>query len=154
MKSEMEANVHFRELYPLLSEELRNGNTISFTANGTSMLPFLRGGVDKVTLAPLEEEAKKNDVVFYLRKNGTFVLHRIVKVMPNGMFILCGDNQYSLEKGVRRSDILAKLIYFQHKGKTVRSGGVKERIFCFFLPCRRFLLHVKSFLSSRIKKSR
>lgn len=42
------------------------------------MHPFVEQGRDKITLAPIQDQVRKYDVILYKRKNGAFVLHRVV----------------------------------------------------------------------------
>lgn len=144
--------VRFEELYPIIEETVTKGNQFSFCAFGVSMLPYIRNGKDLVTLGPNKGDLKANDIVFYRRANGQFVLHRIVRVRKDQSFDLCGDNQYSIEKGVLKSQIIAKFVLLERNGKTIRPDDFSSRIWCFFLPCRRLVLHVWRSLSFRVKK--
>ena len=75
------------------------------TPIGTSMMPLLRERKDTVKLvAP--NNIKKYDVVLYMRNDKTLVLHRIIRV-KNDLFTMCGDNQFMLEKNIKRSQIIA-----------------------------------------------
>lgn len=144
--------VRFEDLFPIIEETVSKGNQFSFCAFGISMLPYIRNGKDLVTLGPVEKDLKANDIVFYRRPNGQFVLHRIIRTRPDGSFDLCGDNQYSIEKGVLRSQVIAKFISLERNGKIIRPKDFSSRIWCFFLPLRRFMIHVKSSLSYRVQK--
>ena len=66
------------------------------TPSGTSMLPMLAGGVDQAVIVALPGKAKKGDVLLYEDKDGQNVLHRIIKVKPDG-YLLRGDNRYYTE---------------------------------------------------------
>ena len=71
------------------------------------MLPLIREGKDSVILvAP--DNLKKHDIVLYRRKNGAYVLHRIIKIRDDE-FIMCGDNQGQPERGIYRENIIAKV---------------------------------------------
>ena len=75
------------------------------TPIGTSMLPLLRERIDTVKLvAP--NNLKKHDVVLYMRNDKTLVLHRIIRVKDD-LFTMCGDNQFMLEKNIKRRQIIA-----------------------------------------------
>ena len=69
------------------------------TPVGISMLPLIRQRVDTVRLEKPNGRCKKYDVIMYQRKDGTYVLHRIVKVKKDS-YVLCGDNQVVLEHNV------------------------------------------------------
>lgn len=144
--------VRFEELFPIIEETIKKGNSFSFCAFGCSMLPFIRNGKDTVTLGPVREPLAKNDIIFYRRENGQFVLHRIVKVCPDGSFSLCGDNQYSIEKGITCDRIIARLDRLQRNGKDVALNSPAVFLWCRYLPLRRWILHGKSAIIHRIKR--
>lgn len=115
------------------------------------MLPFLRGGKDRVTLSPLTRPLRKNDIIFYRRKNGAFVLHRIIACTHKG-YTLCGDNQYYEEKGIQKEDVIGILTGLERKGRQKNLSGVSHKIWCFFLPARRFFLRSIAYLVRKIKQ--
>ena len=141
--------VSFEELYPLILEKIEGGYEFSFHAFGRSMLPFIHNGTDLVTLGPVVGPIEKNDVVFYRRDNGKFILHRVIRVRKNS-FDLCGDNQYCVEKGIRKDQILAKLVRLERDGKEIDTKSAKATLFCALLPARRFMIHLISFLRNRL----
>jgi hypothetical protein len=88
------------ELMPLMKECLANGQSVTFSPHGVSMLPILREGRDTVTISAPPEKLKKYDIILYQRTNGKYVLHRIVGVGET--YTCIGDNQFVLEKGIAR----------------------------------------------------
>lgn len=97
-------------------EVLKKNGTLVFTPGGTSMMPLLKHHENPVVLVPVEGRLKKGDVPFYKRKDGQYVLHRIMKVRKDS-YDLCGDNQVKLEKGVTDDMIFAKMVGF-YRGDT------------------------------------
>ena len=85
-------NISYREI--LESKEFYIATPI-----GTSMLPMIRARIDTVKLIKPKEKLKKYDVILYQRKDGTYVLHRIIGIKKNG-YVLCGDNQFIKEYNV------------------------------------------------------
>ena len=74
---------------------------------GTSMWPLLKEGQCRVKVAAVEGiTLKKGDIILYRRKDGTLVLHRILKV-ENGIFLTCGDHQWKQIEKVEEKQILA-----------------------------------------------
>ncbi len=149
--------VNFQDLFPIIQEAVSAGKTFSFRATGVSMRPYIKGGSDLVTLGPVTSELHKNDVVFYRRKSGQFVLHRIIKIEQNNRILLCGDNQFVIEQDISKEQIFAKLIKVEKKNKTVLPDSFFSKSWCFFLPVRRFILKtlfpIKVFIKNLIKKS-
>ncbi len=144
--------ISFEELFPLISEKIAEGKSFSFLAFGKSMLPFLKNGVDTVTLSPVKGNLEKNDVIFYRRKSGQFILHRIVKILDNGEIWLCGDNQYFIEKGIYKDQVIAILTSVNRKGKDICLTSFMQKLYLTYLPVRRsvFLLGYK--IKNRIKR--
>ena len=89
------------------------------TPIGTSMMPLLRERIDTVKLvAP--NNLKKHDVVLYMRNDKTLVLHRIIRVKDD-LFTMCGDNQFMLEKNIKRRQIIAVMEGFYRGEKYIPS---------------------------------
>ena len=75
---------------------------------GTSMLPFIRPQRDIIVVRKYQGEAKCRDVILYRRVGGKLVLHRILEVGADS-YVLCGDNQYIKEYGVKKEQVLGVL---------------------------------------------
>ena len=61
---------------------------------------------DTVILTPVTDEIKKGDIIFYRRKNGKCVLHRVKKVINEGIYFI-GDSQTAIEGPLDKSCVLA-----------------------------------------------
>ena len=95
------------EIWELANVVISSGGEFRLFHKGTSMMPLLRQGKDSVILvAP--NDIKKNDILLYKRANGQFVLHRAIKIKKDE-YIMCGDNQYEHERGIKKENILAKV---------------------------------------------
>ncbi|MBQ2570147.1 MAG: S24/S26 family peptidase, partial [Ruminococcus sp.] len=66
------------EVMELILEKLDAGGNVTFTPNGTSMLPMLRDGEDVVVLSKPKGRLHLFDVALYRRDNGQYVLHRVL----------------------------------------------------------------------------
>lgn len=95
------------EMVGLIEEVISDGGEFRLYPKGTSMLPLIRQGKDSVILVK-PGLLSIGDIVLYKRKNGQFVLHRIVKMNVDSL-VLCGDNQTDLEYGITVSDVIAKV---------------------------------------------
>ena len=112
------------------------------------MLPFLKGGQDRVTLSPVNSPVGKGDVLFYRRDGGAFVLHRVVRVLDGENFLTCGDNQFVLEKGITDKHILAKMKAVIRDGKTIDESVPEYVKYVKKLPYIRFKKRVRNKLSA------
>lgn len=129
-------------------EYLEKNGTLVYTNVGVSMMPLLRQGRDLMVIRRKgEERCRKYDAVLFKRANGQYVLHRIVKVLENGYYII-GDNCVAGEF-VREEQVLGILTEVSRDGrKTIRMTDrmylVYVHLWCDALPVRCFLLRVKS----------
>lgn len=147
-------SVSMEQMMPLILERLAAGEDVQFTPKGTSMRPLIVGGRDHVVLSPVKGKLKKNDLAFYQRDNGQYVLHRIVKVGES--FTLMGDNQYTPEPGIRPDQVLAVVTSFVRDGKRYCVTDLLYRAYCVFWyysrPLRRCLGAGKRMLQSLFTK--
>lgn len=142
--------IRLEQIFPIMEEKLKAGGEVTFGPHGQSMLPLVREGKDLVTLSA-KEKAKVGDVVFYRRPDGNFVLHRIVGE-ENGDFVLCGDNQTLLEKGVSKDWIIAVMTSVTRGGKEVLCKSFGYRFYArVLLPLWKGKLLLRSFLG-KIKR--
>lgn len=91
--------IYIAEYDSLIREVLASGGEFRLYPHGTSMLPLIRQGVDSVALRALDRPPRKNDILFYQRRDGSYILHRVKELTPTGL-TMWGDNQTMLEFGV------------------------------------------------------
>lgn len=121
--------INMAEIYPLIREVLDAGGSFKLTITGSSMFPFILGGRDQVTLSPLPDKLKKNDLPLYRRRDGAFVLHRIVRCEKDGTYTCCGDHQWTLERGLQRDQMIAIATAYVRKGKELTNRNILYRIY-------------------------
>lgn len=109
--------VSMEDMIPLIKEQIANNGEVSFTPKGNSMLPMLRNNMDTVVLGSAAGKLKKYQVALYLRDNGQYVLHRVVKVKVD-YYVMRGDNQFVDEWGIRDDQIIGIVHSFTRKGRT------------------------------------
>ena len=122
--------VNLSELLPVIEEQLSLGKEVCFSPNGISMLPMLRAGRDSVFLKSPPPKLKKYDLPLYRRRDGKFVLHRVVKVQKNGCYTMCGDNQYSYEPDISHEQIIGIVSVFVRKNKRISCNNATYRLYC------------------------
>ena len=88
--------------------------------SGTSMWPLLKERNSQVQLVSgRTKQLKKGDIVLYRRKDGTLVLHRIIKIVKRNTYLVCGDHQWKLEEQIREDQILAAAQGFFINGRYI-----------------------------------
>ena len=80
----MKLKVDTVEYVSNLKKLVDGGQEVAITVAGWSMMPFLRNQRDRVLLKKPTSAFKVDDIVFYQRRSGQYVLHRIYKVQPDG----------------------------------------------------------------------
>ena len=139
--------VYLSNAIGIIEEVLNSGGEFLLSPKGTSMLPLIVQGKDRVVLKKYDtSEPKKHDIIFYRRTDGTFVLHRIVKKAKDGTFVLCGDNQLVLEKGIATEQIIGYVTAIHKEDQILSISSLRYRIYvhiwCFF-PYRRLVKLLK-----------
>ena len=131
---------------------------IVYTCKGASMMPLLRQQRDIIEIRPKGyHRCKKYDVVLYKRREN-YILHRILRVLPDG-YIIAGDNNTFLEYDIKDEQILGVMVRVIRDGKDIYMTDKKYRLYvhiwCDFYPVRIFLLGTKRKLrviASRLKR--
>ena len=95
------------------------------TSVGNSMLPFLSDRKDTIVIQK-REQYKKFDVVLYKRK-GNYVLHRIIKVLPE-TFHIRGDNCY-YDEYVKHNEIIGVMVECYRGEKKVNLNSIFYKLY-------------------------
>lgn len=125
---------------------LDSGGEFRLYPRGTSMLPLIKQGRDSVVLVKPQGNLKKNDIAFYLRDNGSYVMHRVIKA-ENGVYTMCGDNQRALETGVENRHIIGVVSRIYRNGKEIKPKSFLYRLYLFvwqFFIIRRVIWKLQS----------
>ncbi len=84
------------------AELLKSGKSfVSLSMRGHSMEPLLHEGKSYVVIRPLESPLKKGDITLRLRKNGKYVLHRLVDE-DDTYYYTRGDNCIKKERFLKK----------------------------------------------------
>ena len=124
-------------------DELHRHGRIVFPNKGTSMLPLLRENRDLMVIERRPEgRLHKYDAVLFKRPNGTYVLHRILVVRPDG-YLITGDHGWTREF-VPEHAVIGILRAVVRDGKTIsvtdRGYLLYVHLWCDFFPIRAALL--------------
>lgn len=129
-------------------EELSRSGKVVYTNVGVSMMPLLREGRDIMVIHKADtSKLRKYDAVLFRRPGvkgrGAYVLHRILKVLPDGLYWIVGDNCTSGEK-VPKKDILGILTQVNRDGKkTVNITDFSYKMYVLFW-CKPY--HIRFFI--------
>lgn len=100
---------------------------------GRSMLPLIRQEKDSVVLKKRTNDSdvslKKNEIAFYRRDNGQFVLHRVMRVEQDGTYTMCGDNQLYFEKNIRTDQVIGYVSQIYRRDKLLRLSSLRYRLY-------------------------
>ena len=130
-------------------EVLDRDGVIAYTNVGYSMMPLLRQRKDIIEIRKKESgRCKKYDVVLYKRQS-KYILHRILKVLPDG-YIIAGDHNVFIETDIKDKDILGIMTRVVRDGKTITPDNIWYKLYvhlwCDVYPVRMLLLRVKWFV--------
>ena len=112
---------------------------ITIPVTGNSMSPLWRHGRDSVTLTRCDNTGlKKGDIPLYRRLNGQYVMHRIVKVTPDG-YDLCGDAQTVVERCLPHDCVIAVVRSFTRNGRVYHCDQLTVRLYSALWPVLRLI---------------
>lgn len=151
----IEKVVDTREYVSVLREIAESGKIVSLRIAGSSMSPFLAHGRDYIYFTKPDRELRAGDMVFYQRKNGQYVMHRIYKKKPEGYYIV-GDAQTEIEGPVDRGQIFALIIKVKRKDRIIRPGDFWweffEHVWIHMIPLRRPAVRIYSAVSKLLRR--
>lgn len=135
--------VDTREYVSVLKELVEEGKEVSMLIAGSSMSPFLAHERDYIFFKKPEAPIKRGDMVFYQRRNGQYIMHRVWKD-KDGQYYMVGDAQVEIEGPLARDQIFAVITKVKRKGKWCGPGDFWweffEKVWIRIVPLRRFLV--------------
>lgn len=140
---------------------LEQSGQLVYTNVGDSMWPLIRQGKDLIVISRKPDaRLKRYDVPLYRRDtdrqagNGKYVLHRILRVFPDG-YVISGDNRWNLERDIQDRHIIGVLTAVVRGGadpnvenpKTIyvtdRAYRIYTHIWCDLFPLRAVLFWLR-----------
>lgn len=124
---------------------LDSGTCVTLRTKGDSMLPFIVGNRDCVTLEPTGE-LHTGDIVLAHLGNGQYVLHRILFI-KDSRITLMGDGNLTGKEYCRTTDVCGKVQFILRNGEkainpNTRLARWKASVWIKLLPVRRYLLAI------------
>lgn len=131
-----------------LRDLVNEGKECRLLISGSSMAPFLVHERDSIIFSKPQRELQRGDMVFYQRETGQFVMHRILHVKPEGLYIV-GDAQTEIEGPVNPSQVFAVVTRAQRKGKWIGPGDFWwwffRTVWLRLVPVRKIILKLYPF---------
>ena len=147
MDNNMSENIPSAKVYTF-EEMLKEHQYVAYTCTGFSMLPLLRQRKDIVEIRPVTSRPKKYDVILY-KRGDQYILHRVLKVLPDG-YIIAGDHNTFIETDIKDDCILGVMTRIIRNGKSITPDNIWYRLYvhlwCDAYPVRMLLLKVKWFV--------
>lgn len=144
-----------KEYVTIFRELVESGEEVSMRIAGNSMAPFLIHERDYIHFEQPSRPLKVGDMVFYQRKNGQFIMHRIYKVKPDGYY-MAGDAQTMIEGPIEREQIFALITKVRRKGKWILPGNFWWEFFAHIwihmIPVRHVLMGLYTGVSGKRRK--
>ena len=139
-----------------IEESLEQNGYFIYTNVGSSMMPFLRHRKDIIEIRKKENErCKRYDIVLYKHAN-QYILHRVLRVLPDGKYIIAGDNNTFLEKDITDDHILGVVTQVIRNGKTIKMDDWRYltyvHLWSDFYPIRKGILKTKVLLHNLKKR--
>ena len=117
---------------------LREGREAVIFPTGSSMLPFIHGGSDRVALCRRETVAV-GDIVL-VRIGDQYLLHRVIAADGDALTLMGDGNLAGTERCVAADVIGTVTEIIRPSGRHVRPG--KARLWRMLRPLRRYLLGI------------
>lgn len=127
-----------------ISRLISEGKTVSITAKGYSMNPFIVHMRDQITLGPWkDEQITKGAVVLAKDIKGRFIVHRIIR-RDGDTIILMGDGNIGITETAMALDVIGLMYSVTKKGRTYSVKSLRWRLYSWFwkilTPVRRYPL--------------
>ena len=121
--------IDLQKMLPQLKEILEENLEFPMLITGNSMNPFLVHLRDTIYISKPDQVLKKGDMVFYTRKSGQCVMHRIHHVDQKGRFYMVGDAHKEIEGPIEKEQIFGQIKKVIRKGKTLTKKDKEWRFF-------------------------
>ena len=127
-----------------ISRLISEGKTVSISAKGYSMNPFITHLKDQITLGPwTDEQIREGAVVLVKDIRGLYLVHRIIK-RDGDTLTLMGDGNIGIIETAHVNNVIALMIGVIKKGRTYSVKSLRWRLYSWFwkllTPVRRYPL--------------
>lgn len=138
-----------------VEQMLAAGRDVVMVPKGRSMLPFIRGEVDKVLLRQMPQSQLKVGDIVLAHVGERYVMHRIIALKGDQVTLMGDGNLRGTELGMRNEMVGVVMEIITPEGRHLKptSGWLWRRL----LPIRKYLLKIyrkwnKLRVSSRVSR--
>lgn len=123
MSSDQTTTLDMPQLIKKIHDVTASGVVFPLRVMGYSMNPTLGSGRDTVYLvSPEQRVPQSGEIVFFVRPDGRGVLHRLIRILPDGSFLINGDAQ-SWTETIQPQQVIAVVSHFQRKNRQISCDG-------------------------------
>ena len=116
------------EFIEIIENSVKKGGSMPLVVTGNSMNPFMKDGRDTVWLEVCREsDYKRGKILLFRREDGKIVLHRVRRVMPDGILVMNGDAQYWCEE-IKKEQALAAVTFIEVNGKKTSCNSLAYKM--------------------------
>lgn len=138
--------IDLNEYMPILMDLINEGKEIPLIASGSSMTPFIVHQRDTIFISKPKEPLKRGDMVFYQRKNGQYVMHRIHHLNKNNELFIIGDAQMEIEGPIQQEQVFGIIHKIKRKDKIIQKNSFWwfffEKIWIRIVPIRKYIIMI------------
>lgn len=117
------------EIGPMIEAMIEAGQNVTLQISGDSMRPTLKPRRDAAVLSRVRQwPPEKGTILFFKRKTGEYVLHRVLRV-KDGACTMNGDAQEWTEGPVTEQMAIAEAIAIIRKGRMIEAEQSKYRAY-------------------------
>ena len=142
------ARYSINDLVPLIKECIAEDKKVNMRVTGISMYPLLHNRKDTVVLEKADF-FKKYDIVLHQRKEGQYILHRIIK-KKGDVLTIAGDFEIQKEYPVYTSQVIARVTGFVRNGVYHDADELFFKVYAFIwvaiFPLRLHAVRILRFL--------
>ena len=136
--------------YSTIEKQLDTDGYVLTMSVGTSMQPMISQRQEQLVIVKVTGAVERDDVVLFKRRNGQYVLHRVINCR-DGVYAIRGDNCYC-DETVLPDQILGRLDGFYKNGEYISCKENKRylRYVKFWrrtYPVRRMIYRIRCRLS-------
>lgn len=122
-----ERQLDFADFEGLAAQVLEAGSRLRFQAHGSSMHPFIQDGDTVEVMAVPPCDLRPGQVVLCRLNNGRLVVHRVLKVKPDGLLVQ-GDALLYPDGLVSFSAVLGRVISLERGSNLISLDTFKNRL--------------------------